>query len=108
MEILWCIASLSIVVPTNLLHWMTFLISFLVPLRRTIKILILITFVKSLSVFISGEVEFLTDKADGQFKKTASNTKLRKYLPEFKFTPIDVAIKETVEWFKANYETCRK
>jgi len=55
-----------------------------------------------------GEVEFLTDKADGQFKKTASNDKLRRYLPQFKFTPQDVAIQQTVDWFKQNYETCRK
>lgn len=27
--------------------------------------------------------------ADGQFKKTASNATLRKYLPDFKFTPFD-------------------
>ena len=27
-------------------------------------------------------------KADGQHKKTASNAKLRKYRPDFKFTPI--------------------
>ena len=40
-----------------------------------------------------GEVKFLTDKADGQFKKTASNAKLRKYLPEFKFVPTREAIK---------------
>ena len=56
----------------------------------------------------SGEVEFLTDKADGQFKKTASNEKLRRYLPQFQFTPQDVAIQETVDWFKQNYDTCRK
>jgi len=55
-----------------------------------------------------GDVEFLTDKSDGQYKKTASNAKLRKYLPDFHFTPIDDAIKETVDWFKKNYETCRK
>jgi hypothetical protein len=30
----------------------------------------------------------LTDKADGQLKKTASNDKLRKLLKDFKFTPI--------------------
>ncbi|VDM47673.1 unnamed protein product [Toxocara canis] len=47
-------------------------------------------------------------KADGQFKKTASNAKLRKYLPDFKFTPFDVAVKESVDWFVANYETARK
>ncbi len=36
-----------------------------------------------------GEVKYLTDKADGQYKKTASNAKLRTYLPDFKFTPIE-------------------
>lgn len=29
-----------------------------------------------------------TSKSDGQFRKTASNGKLRKYLPDFKFTPV--------------------
>ena len=31
--------------------------------------------------------QFDTTKADGQYKKTASNAKLRKYLPDFQFTP---------------------
>lgn len=31
--------------------------------------------------------QFDTSKADGQFKKTASNAKLRRYLPGFQFTP---------------------
>uniref|UniRef100_A0A915PMJ7 GDP-L-fucose synthase n=1 Tax=Setaria digitata TaxID=48799 RepID=A0A915PMJ7_9BILA len=47
-------------------------------------------------------------KADGQYKKTASNAKLRKYLPNFKFTPFEVAIKESVVWFISNYENARK
>uniref|UniRef100_A0A8V0Y0T3 GDP-L-fucose synthase n=1 Tax=Gallus gallus TaxID=9031 RepID=A0A8V0Y0T3_CHICK len=34
-----------------------------------------------------GELVFDTTKADGQFKKTASNAKLRHYLPNFQFTP---------------------
>lgn len=55
-----------------------------------------------------GDVKYLTDKADGQFKKTASNEKLRGYLPNFRFTPINEAITETVKWFQANYETARK
>lgn len=55
-----------------------------------------------------GKVVMDTSKSDGQFKKTASNAKLRKYLPDFKFTPFDKAIKETCEWFAANYETARK
>eukprot|EP01098_Paradermamoeba_levis_P008818 TRINITY_DN363_c0_g1_i1.p1 TRINITY_DN363_c0_g1~~TRINITY_DN363_c0_g1_i1.p1 ORF type:complete len:320 (-),score=98.15 TRINITY_DN363_c0_g1_i1:67-1026(-) len=53
-------------------------------------------------------IKFDTTKADGQYKKTVSNQKLKKYLPDFKFTPFDQAIKETVDWFLANYETARK
>ncbi|NWR49593.1 FCL synthase, partial [Regulus satrapa] len=34
-----------------------------------------------------GELLFDTTKSDGQFKKTASNAKLRRYLPGFQFTP---------------------
>ena len=49
-----------------------------------------------------------TTRSDGQFKKTASNAKLRKYLPDFKFTPMEQAIQETVDWFIQNYETARK
>ncbi|KAJ8032381.1 GDP-L-fucose synthase [Holothuria leucospilota] len=56
----------------------------------------------------TGEVVYDTSKSDGQFKKTASNAKLRKFLPDFKFTPLDVAIKETVDWFVENYDTARK
>ncbi|XP_059154366.1 GDP-L-fucose synthase-like [Physella acuta] len=55
----------------------------------------------------TGEVILDTTKSDGQFKKTASNAKLRKYLPDFKFTPIKQAIKETCDWYMANVGTAR-
>lgn len=55
-----------------------------------------------------GEVKFDTSKSDGQFKKTASNAKLRTYLPDFKFTNFKQAVKETCQWFEDNYETARK
>eukprot|EP00759_Apiculatamorpha_spiralis_P005137 PhF_6_TR13046/c0_g1_i1/m.20706/K02377/TSTA3, fcl; GDP-L-fucose synthase len=55
-----------------------------------------------------GEVVFDTTKADGQFKKTANNRKLRTYLPDFQFTPMREGMKRSVDWFVANYETCRK
>ncbi len=55
-----------------------------------------------------GEVIFDTSKADGQFKKTASNSKLRKLLPDYKFTSIDEGIQKSVDWFVENYETLRK
>jgi GDP-L-fucose synthase len=47
-------------------------------------------------------------KADGQFKKTASNKKLRDLWPDFEFTPLREGIQETADWFMANYDTCRK
>lgn len=43
-----------------------------------------------------GPVEFDSSKADGQYKKTASNAKLRKYLPDFKFTPFKQADRKSV------------
>nr|AAH92891.1 Zgc:110348 [Danio rerio]AAI65091.1 Zgc:110348 protein [Danio rerio] len=56
----------------------------------------------------NGDVIYDTSKADGQFKKTASNAKLRQYLPDFQFTPFREAIKETCDWFVANYDIARK
>ncbi|XP_068174980.1 GDP-L-fucose synthase-like [Antennarius striatus] len=55
-----------------------------------------------------GEVVFDTSKSDGQFKKTASNSKLRRYRPDFTFTPFKQAMKETCDWFTANYDIARK
>eukprot|EP01135_Chromosphaera_perkinsii_P007976 Nk52_evm48s1073 gene=Nk52_evmTU48s1073 len=55
-----------------------------------------------------GKVIFDTSKADGQFKKTASNKKLRKYLPKYKFTSIDEGIKKSVDWFLANKNKARR
>jgi GDP-L-fucose synthase len=55
-----------------------------------------------------GEIKFDSSKADGQFKKTASNKKLRKYRPDYKFTTFEDGIQKAVDWFVENYETCRK
>lgn len=54
-----------------------------------------------------GVLEFDTSAADGQIKKTASNDKLRKFLPDFKFTNLETAITETVEWFRKNNKQAR-
>ena len=54
-----------------------------------------------------GEVIYDTSKSDGQYRKVASNGKLRKYLPDYKFTSIEDGLKETCAWFEANYETTR-
>ena len=55
-----------------------------------------------------GTVRFDTSRADGQLKKTASNQKLMSLCPDFKFTSIEDGLKETVHWFKDNFETARK
>ena len=55
-----------------------------------------------------GKVIFDETKPDGQFRKPSDNSKIKNYLPEFQFTPIEVGIKETVNWFIENYEVARK
>jgi GDP-L-fucose synthase len=55
-----------------------------------------------------GQIKFDATKADGQYKKTASNRKLREHLPDFKFVDFDNAIKESVDWFIKNYDQARK
>jgi GDP-L-fucose synthase len=55
-----------------------------------------------------GEVVFDSSKADGQFKKTAANHKLRKLKPEYQFTTMQDGIQKAVDWFVANYDTARK
>lgn len=54
-----------------------------------------------------GKLVYDTSAADGQYKKTASNAKLRKYLPNFQFTPFNQAIKDTVDWYIKNYDRAR-
>ena len=50
-------------------------------------------------------------KPDGQYKKTADNTKLINLIDNNiykQFTNIDIGIKKSVEWFISNYDNCRK
>ena len=60
------------------------------------------------AMHFEGEVVFDTDKADGQFKKTASNAKMRSLRPDYKFIGMEEGIQRSVDWFVANYESCRK
>jgi len=55
-----------------------------------------------------GNIVFDTTKSDGQFKKTANNSKLRSLYPEFQFTPIEEGIRQSVQWFQDNYDKARK
>lgn len=57
-------------------------------------------------------IEFDTSAPDGQFKKTADNSKLKKFLKEYNikinWTPIEFGIKKSVHWFIDNFEKARK
>ncbi len=55
-----------------------------------------------------GKVIFDTTKPEGQFRKPSDTSKLKKYLPDFKFTSLEEGIKNTVEWFIKNYPDIRK
>lgn len=54
-----------------------------------------------------GRVVFDASKPDGQFRKPSDTNKLRAYCPDFRFTPIEEGIEQTVEWFVANYPRVR-
>jgi GDP-L-fucose synthase len=55
-----------------------------------------------------GDVIFDSSKPDGQFRKPSDNSKIKNYLPEFKFTPLYEGLKETIEYFEKNYNLVRK
>lgn len=53
-------------------------------------------------------MEFDSSFSDGQYKKTADNTKLMNFIKEYNFIDINDGIKRSVEWFKNNFDKCRK
>ena len=55
-----------------------------------------------------GKVIFDETKPDGQYRKPSDNSKIKELYPEFEYTPLEQGIKETVNWFKENYENARK
>ncbi len=54
-----------------------------------------------------GKLKWQTDKPDGQFRKPSDNSKLKKYLPDFKYTPLFEGLKKTVDWFEEHYPEIR-
>jgi GDP-L-fucose synthase len=53
-------------------------------------------------------MEFEIVSSDGQYKKTADNSKLMELYGDYKFISIEDGIKGVVEWLKENYDECRK
>jgi GDP-L-fucose synthase len=57
------------------------------------------------------DILYDASQPDGQFKKTADNTKFKNlygYKPPMTMTPIKWGIKETVQWFVQHYYNARK
>ncbi|KAJ7337431.1 hypothetical protein DFH08DRAFT_915828 [Mycena albidolilacea] len=59
------------------------------------------------AVGFEGHYSFDTTKADGQFRKPASNKKLLDRIGGFQFTPFEQALDISVKWFIENYDTAR-
>ena len=53
-------------------------------------------------------IEFDSSYSDGQYKKTADNSKLKKLIKDFEFTKFEDGIEKSVNWFIENYSICRK
>ena len=70
--------------------------------------------IRDVATLIAKEFNYLdhmvfdTSLSDGQYKKTADNSKLLSLYPEAYFTPIHEGIKQTVHWFIDNFEQVRK
>jgi GDP-L-fucose synthase len=58
-------------------------------IHMCIRVLVFDTLCAIEAMKFEGKVIFDTTKSDGQFKKTADNSKLVSLYPDFKFTPID-------------------
>ena len=56
----------------------------------------------------NGDVIYTKQIGSGVFKKPTSNKIFRQFFPNFKFTPIEQGLSETIEYFIKNYETVRK
>lgn len=56
----------------------------------------------------NGEIVYDSSFCEGQFKKTVNDAELLAYIPNFKFTSLDIALKETIDYFIQNYDTVRK
>jgi GDP-L-fucose synthase len=48
------------------------------------------------------ELVFDQTSPDGQFRKDVSNAKMKSFLPDFKFTPLEDGIKKVYQFYKAN------
>ena len=56
----------------------------------------------------NGQVIYDSDFLNGQHKKTVDDSELLAYIPNFKFTPLEIGLEKTIKHFIENYSTVRK
>lgn len=66
--------------------------------------------IREIATTIAGEypVVFDTQWADGQYRKQVDNSRLLELFPDFEFTPLEVGLQRTIEWFNEESETIRR
>ena len=52
----------------------------------------------------TGKIMFDTSKPEGELKRVLDGSKFKKLFPKFKFTPLETALKSTIDWFKEHYK----
>ena len=62
----------------------------------------------TLAFDFTGKIIFDSDYPDGQDLKTVDSQELLSYLPNFQFTPLDIGLQKTIDYFTTNYNTIRK
>ena len=55
-----------------------------------------------------GNINWLSDKPDGQYRKPTTNSKLLNIIGDYNFTPLREGLKITIDWFLENYPNIRK
>lgn len=59
-------------------------------------------------VGFEGEVKWLSDKPNGQYRKPSSNQRLKSIIGEYNFTTLEIGLKKAVDFFILNYPNVRK
>jgi GDP-L-fucose synthase len=57
--------------------------------------------IREIATAIAGEypVVFDTQWSDGQYRKQVDNSRLLELFPDFEFTPLEVGLQRTIDWF---------
>lgn len=78
----------------------------LIVSNKNMSIKDIVTFISE--IFDYYNIEWETDKPEGQLNRTSNHGLFNKEFPQFQYTDIKTALKNTCTWFSENYEQARK